>query len=612
MTVPLLLGPVFLAIYSGVASGLVTWGLEEIFGDDPESGTLKSAQLFGEYVDKLVKSSREDNPSWYDEALGENMKGAYWALEQSKVAVNSEGKEIAKEHLDWQESEYYNKSLKDLLDAVDAKYGYDSEEYNDVFQYYINEKDIESIQYDLKRAINRFEENAENQSDQESYSNSFSCVSGQIFQSMLNQIEHAASSLKTIELCLARSCGKNTPAAFDGQEAAGGSEGGPEGGGLTPTAYTPETNGPTLIPASFSFPSVTNTADDGGLYQFVADRKQQLDALEKRLQSAGMSLTTIPQAVEILEQIDMVLNGAPTAGVSPESAMETLGDLFRELQSLGADALGAEAPLKGVEAAAESATAAVKNTNDEAEKTPGILSTIGSMAADSLGSIGKQFIEMAKDGDISWETLRSSAYDALSSIVEYVAKSGLEELFGEGSTSGASGGTGSSDGGSGSFASTLLDGAGELISGALSWATDWLFSAQGNAFGLGGGVEAYALGGIVSKPTLFRHASGLGLMGEAGPEAIMPLRRLGNGSLGVQASGLGGDGGGGGGTTVQIIDQRSNSSAAAAQVSETTGPDGQRLMQVLIRDEVNKQMRSGGLDKAMTDTYGVRRTGTRR
>jgi phage-related minor tail protein len=49
-------------------------------------------------------------------------------------------------------------------------------------------------------------------------------------------------------------------------------------------------------------------------------------------------------------------------------------------------------------------------------------------------------------------------------------------------------------------------------------------------------------GGIVSSPTLFKFADGgttrTGLMGEAGPEAIMPLKRGADGSLGVQANGL--------------------------------------------------------------------------
>jgi hypothetical protein len=64
--------------------------------------------------------------------------------------------------------------------------------------------------------------------------------------------------------------------------------------------------------------------------------------------------------------------------------------------------------------------------------------------------------------------------------------------------------------------------------------------ANGGAFAPGG-VQAFAGGGIVSRPTLFPFASGgalrTGLMGEAGPEAIMPLQRGRDGKLGVAGSG---------------------------------------------------------------------------
>ena len=51
-----------------------------------------------------------------------------------------------------------------------------------------------------------------------------------------------------------------------------------------------------------------------------------------------------------------------------------------------------------------------------------------------------------------------------------------------------------------------------------------------------GNVKAFANGGVVSQPTYFPMAGGsMGLMGEAGAEAIMPLRRAANGDLGVQA-----------------------------------------------------------------------------
>jgi len=63
-----------------------------------------------------------------------------------------------------------------------------------------------------------------------------------------------------------------------------------------------------------------------------------------------------------------------------------------------------------------------------------------------------------------------------------------------------------------------------------------MFMANGGAF-VGGRLQAYASGGVVDSPTFFNHSGGRGLMGEAGPEAILPLRRASNGKLGVQVSG---------------------------------------------------------------------------
>ena len=55
-------------------------------------------------------------------------------------------------------------------------------------------------------------------------------------------------------------------------------------------------------------------------------------------------------------------------------------------------------------------------------------------------------------------------------------------------------------------------------------------------------VKRYASGGVVNKPTLFPMAEGAGLMGESGPEAIMPLTRGSDGALGVKMPGGGGGG----------------------------------------------------------------------
>ena len=51
-----------------------------------------------------------------------------------------------------------------------------------------------------------------------------------------------------------------------------------------------------------------------------------------------------------------------------------------------------------------------------------------------------------------------------------------------------------------------------------------------------GRVMPFAKGGVVTTPTAFAMRNGRGLMGEAGPEAIMPLARGADGRLGVQAA----------------------------------------------------------------------------
>lgn len=59
---------------------------------------------------------------------------------------------------------------------------------------------------------------------------------------------------------------------------------------------------------------------------------------------------------------------------------------------------------------------------------------------------------------------------------------------------------------------------------------------KGGAFAQGR-VMAFAKGGVVSRPTTFAMRGATGLMGEAGPEAILPLARGADGRLGVQAGG---------------------------------------------------------------------------
>jgi phage-related minor tail protein len=74
----------------------------------------------------------------------------------------------------------------------------------------------------------------------------------------------------------------------------------------------------------------------------------------------------------------------------------------------------------------------------------------------------------------------------------------------------------------------LANGVNTLLGGAKPF-------AKGGAF-LQGQVMPFAKGGVVSQATGFGMRNGMGLMGEAGPEAIMPLTRGPDGRLGVQAA----------------------------------------------------------------------------
>lgn len=96
--------------------------------------------------------------------------------------------------------------------------------------------------------------------------------------------------------------------------------------------------------------------------------------------------------------------------------------------------------------------------------------------------------------------------------------------------------------------------------------------AKGAAFS-SGRVAAFARGGVVDGPTHFPMRGGVGLMGEAGPEAIMPLARGADGRLGVR---------GGGGGAVSVTMHISTPDVAGFQRSQSQ-----------IAAEMNRAMKRG-------------------
>lgn len=120
-------------------------------------------------------------------------------------------------------------------------------------------------------------------------------------------------------------------------------------------------------------------------------------------------------------------------------------------------------------------------------------------------------------------------------------------------------------------------------------------SIPGMAFAYGGvfaknNVVPFAMGGVVNQPTLFKFANGgagrLGLMGEAGPEAIMPLRRLPSGRLGVEAGGAG---------TGVVVNVNVDAKGTAVESDQSNGQALGAVVGAAVRAEIVQQQRPGGL-----------------
>ncbi len=138
-------------------------------------------------------------------------------------------------------------------------------------------------------------------------------------------------------------------------------------------------------------------------------------------------------------------------------------------------------------------------------------------------------------------------------------------------------------------------------------------NAAGGVYGGGEAWRAFATGGaftnsVVTEPTHFRFARGggfgLGLMGEAGPEAIMPLKRTADGSLGVSAEGLGG------GVAVALSVVVNNYSSETVTAKETQGEGDMRKLEITIGSMINKHITGGKADKSLGSRYGLKPQGT--
>jgi hypothetical protein len=200
----------------------------------------------------------------------------------------------------------------------------------------------------------------------------------------------------------------------------------------------------------------------------------------------------------------------------------------------------------------------------------GYLDGIGSLA-DSIANVTKNVFQGLEDKLVEFVTTGKASFkDFANEIIKQLIRIAIQQaimkplLQGIGSLFGGFGG-----------------GGGGLL--GYGGGSAFKLSANGNVFAANG-IVPYAMGGIVDRPTIFPFAKGVGLMGEAGPEAIIPLRRGADGRLGVA--------GGGGSTNVTV-----NVDAKGSSVQGDSGKGNQlaRVVAAAVQAEMIKQKRPGGL-----------------
>jgi len=213
----------------------------------------------------------------------------------------------------------------------------------------------------------------------------------------------------------------------------------------------------------------------------------------------------------------------------------------------------------------------LQQTQDELSGMKDLMNSLEQSISTAFG----EFITGSASAGDAFKRLASTIIQELIRIEIQNAKVGKASLIGSlfKGIGGLLGGLGG--GGFGASAALGASGAGVMASGGFV-----PFIGPGMAKGgvfSGGNVTPFARGGVINRPTLFPMAKGAGLMGEAGPEAIMPLTRGPDGKLGVA--------GGGTSVNVNIINQ-----AGAEVETRQNGPD----IDVIIRKAVASDIAGGG------------------
>ncbi|WP_275221725.1 phage tail tape measure protein [Citrobacter freundii] len=215
--------------------------------------------------------------------------------------------------------------------------------------------------------------------------------------------------------------------------------------------------------------------------------------------------------------------------------------------------------------------------------------TVSDGVKTTLDSAFGNVTSMLEGNKVSWKSWGISALQ----IIEKVALQ-MAAVSAMGGASSGSGIFGSLIGSVGSFFGGGAGASASTGTAVSSYGSNFQFNAKGGVYD-SPSLSAFS-NGIVRNPTMFAFAKGgAGIMGEAGPEAIMPLTRAPDGSLGVRAVG------GGGGQSVSsapqvyiTIDGNGNTSTQTSPGLEQFGAEVGKFVDQRYKQNVMRDIRPGG------------------
>lgn len=301
--------------------------------------------------------------------------------------------------------------------------------------------------------------------------------------------------------------------------------------------------------------------DLGAAYADAQARQEQartqLEVLDKSIETGGKS------AEEYAEEI--------------EKAGEALGRLTAQAALMRAEGARFEESL-------ENAQELARARADLAESQAAAIAASAQPAQDQLEKIGRQAEDISRAVAASFaDTFRSMAQnardfddvlaDVLLRLADVIANIAVFQPFAQALSTGITG----------------LFGTSGQSPGEQALLNQIELSAKGNVFS----------NRVVDSPHFFKFGSGgVGVMGEAGTEAVMPLVRLPSGDLGVRSSGGGETGGG--------VEININSPQAPVEVSQRQGPDGRTQIDVTVQSSLQRLGSRGALPGSMGANRSVR------